>query len=255
MHFKQVILKKTNWEEFFDGHAPEYMKNVFTGNTEFEVEFIIRELALSPGDRILDVGSGTGRHSIPLALKGMNVTGIDLSEGMLTEARNYAKQENASLELLKADATRFSFSEPFDNAICLCEGAMGLLGSDEEAGERDLKILENISSSLKPGGKLLMTVLNGLRIIRAHGPEDVRKGNFDPLHLVTLDKMQVESAGKQKELVVREKGFTGGELHHLMKRAGLEIIHLWGGTAGSWNKQNLDPDEYEIMVIAQKPMP
>jgi hypothetical protein len=33
----------------------------------------------------------------------------------------------------------------------------------------------------------------------------------------------------------------------------MDILNAWGGTAGSWNKQLLDPDEYEIMVIAEKP--
>ncbi|HEC44501.1 MAG TPA: class I SAM-dependent methyltransferase [Bacteroides sp.] len=184
-------MTKTIWQEFFDSHAPEYMKNVFTGNTDFEIEFIIRELGLAPGDRILDVGCGTGRHSIPLALYGISVTGLDLSEGMLAQAREYAQKEKASLELVQGDATRFSFPEPFDHAICLCEGAMGLLGSDDDAGGRDLLILQNISNSLRPKGKLLMTVLNGLKKIREHSPEDIANGIFDPVHLVTHEKMGI----------------------------------------------------------------
>jgi cyclopropane fatty-acyl-phospholipid synthase-like methyltransferase len=247
-------MKKTIWQEFFDSHAAEYMENVFTKNTEYEVEFIIRELGLVPGESILDVGCGTGRHSIPLALQGMKMTGLDLSEGMLEQARKYAETTNASLELVQSDATEFSFSKPFDHAICLCEGAMGLLGSDEDAGERDLSILQNISNSLKPGGKLLLTVLNGLKKIREHSKEDVMNGVFDPVHLVTLEKMQIVHKGIQKEIQVREKGFTAGELSHLMNRSGFSILHLWGGTAGSWNRKKLDMDEYEIMVIAHKKM-
>ncbi|MFC2098105.1 class I SAM-dependent methyltransferase [Bacteroidota bacterium] len=245
-------MTKPNWQEFFDSHAPEYMKNVFTVNTEFEVKFIIGELALEPGDTVLDVGCGTGRHSIPLALHGIRMTGIDLSEGMLAQARQYAERENADLELLQADATKFSFPEPFDHAICLCEGALGLLGSDDDAGKRDLLVLRNISESLRPGGKLLMTVLNGLKKIREHSQEDVGKGIFDPVNLVTKEMMSVEVDGVQKEIEVREKGFTAGELQHLFTLAGMKIIHLWGGTAGTWNKQNLDMDEYEIMVLAEK---
>ncbi len=53
-------------------------------------------------------------------------------------------------------------------------------------------------------------------------------------------------------MTFREKGFTPGELHHLLNRAGFNIIHLWGGTAGAWHKKQLDLDEYEIMVLAEK---
>ena len=69
---------------------------------------------------------------------------------------------------------------------------------------------------------------------------------------MTLETMPVIEKGVQKEMQFREKGFTAGELKHLLKRAGMDILELWGGTAGSWNKHTLDPDEYEIMVIAEK---
>ena len=52
---------KSNWESFFDGHAPDYLDNVFTKNTDFEVKFIIDELKLTPGAWVLDIGCGTGK--------------------------------------------------------------------------------------------------------------------------------------------------------------------------------------------------
>lgn len=77
---------------FFDAHAPHYMNNAFTKNTIKEVDFVIEELKLPMGSTILDVGCGTGRHSIELAKRGYKVTGIDISAGMLAEARRAAKQ-------------------------------------------------------------------------------------------------------------------------------------------------------------------
>lgn len=245
-------MDKSNWETFFDGHAPDYLDNVFTKNTEFEVKFIINELGLAPGSRVLDVGCGTGRHTVPLARYGITMTGLDLSEGMLAQAKAYAEKEQVRIEWIQADATNFQLPQQFDHAISLCEGSFGLLGADDDPCRRDLAILRNIYNCLEPGAKFLLTVLNGYKKVREHSAEDVKNGVFDPVYLITYEKMKVEESGKTVEMTFREKGFTPCELHHLLNRAGFNVIHLWGGTAGAWHKGQLDPDEYEIMVLAEK---
>jgi len=50
---------KSEWQEFFDGHAPVYNENCFTKNTLAEVDFLIEALELKPGASVLDVGCGT----------------------------------------------------------------------------------------------------------------------------------------------------------------------------------------------------
>jgi len=52
--------KSNEWGRFFDAHAPDYMTNIFTGNTLAEVDFAVQELGLTPGMAVLDVGCGTG---------------------------------------------------------------------------------------------------------------------------------------------------------------------------------------------------
>ena len=72
------MAKSSEWEDFFDGHAPDYMDNPFTGNTLQEVDFVLKEFGLPAGIAILDIGCGTGRHSVELASRGYKMTGIDM---------------------------------------------------------------------------------------------------------------------------------------------------------------------------------
>lgn len=177
-------LSKNNWETFFDAHAPNYMKNGFTKNTLLEVDFIIDELKLSAGSVVLDVGCGTGRHAIELASRGCQVTGVDISSGMLSEARKAATKANVNVEWIHSDAVIFTPNQSFDAVICLCEGAFGLVGRDEEPVERDLAILKNISTALKPNGRFILTTINAYSKVRKITQEHVETGRFNPLTMV-----------------------------------------------------------------------
>jgi cyclopropane fatty-acyl-phospholipid synthase-like methyltransferase len=246
------MAKRNEWEEFFDGHASAYMENSFTKNTLEEIDFIIEELKLPPGSRILDVGCGTGRHSVELARRGYLMTGVDISSGMLAEARKAAKKAGVQVEWIHADATKFESNNRFDAAICLCEGAFGLLGKDGDPFEHGLSILRNINKVLEPSAKVIFTVLNGLAFIRKFKQEDVEKGRFDPTTMAEVCPMEYDTSEGKKSLLLRERAFVPTELVMMFRQTGFEVKNIWGGTAGKWGRRQIELDEMEIMVTASK---
>ncbi len=240
--------EKHDWERFFDEHAPGYMNNVFTENTLAEVDFFLELLAIEPGDHILDIGCGAGRHSVELALRGYQVTGVDISAGMLAQAAAAAEEAGVTVTWIKADATRYKAERLFDAAICLCEGAFSLLTLADDPIEHDLAILGNIQAALKPDSGFLLTALNGLRKIREYNQEDVISGVFDTLTTTDLYKMEEGEVS----VMVRERGYVPSELALLCRTAGFEVQQLWGGTAGNWGRRPVDLDEIELMVLARR---
>jgi SAM-dependent methyltransferase len=72
---------------------------------------------LRPGDRILELGCGDGALSCFLASKGFTVTGIDISPGMIEEAKQRAVREGVSVRFEVADGDSFEVAEPYDGVI------------------------------------------------------------------------------------------------------------------------------------------
>ena len=242
--------EKTIWEHFFDAHAPQYNDNVFTKNTLAEVDFLLEELQLPPGSAILDVGCGTGRHSIELAKRGYAMTGLDLSAEMLAIAEKTAQAQGVEVEWVQKSAVDFSFPPRFDAVIGLCEGAFGLLSQSDDVIDQPLAILSNVSRSLKPQAKAIFTVLNGAAMLRKYQNEDVAQGRFDPLTMV--ESYLYPPREGMDPLPVRERSFVPTELVLLFRLAGLKVLNMWGGTAGNWGHRPLDLDEIEIMLVARK---
>lgn len=245
-------MKNNTWKQFYDFNAPDYEKECFVTNTEFEVNFLIQELSLKPGMKIIDIGCGIGRHSVALAEKGMKMTGLDISSGQLSVAKEKAKKAGVKVNFIEADASDFSLDEQFDAAICICEGSFGLLSINDDPLTHEKEILQNIAAVLKPGGLLLMNALNAYRFVRLFSDADIASGKFDPYTQTHIVRMAELYPGCDPEIQVVEKCFTPPELRMLLESSGFTVDHMWGGSAGDWTKHTLSLDEFEIMVKCHK---
>jgi len=144
------------YESLFENYGKKYDNENFTQGTIGECDFIEKEIDFNKSLKIIDIGCGTGRHSIELAKRGYKVTGIDLSESLLNRAK--AKAQNLQIDFQKHDARKLPFKSEYDLAIMFCEGAFPLMETDE----MNYEILRNATNSLKAAGKLIFTTLNGL---------------------------------------------------------------------------------------------
>jgi ubiquinone/menaquinone biosynthesis C-methylase UbiE len=243
---------KSEWEVYFDASAPEYDEEIFTKNTEAEVKFLLEELALPPGSAILDMGCGTGRHAVRLAQADYRVTGVDISQAMLDQARAAAQAAGVRVEWVHSDAKLFKPLREYDAAISLCEGALCLLGSGDDPLERDLQVLKNVAAGLKPGGKLIVTVSNACRMIRAVNDEEVLAGRFDITSLTEPIELEVNTPRGKQFVPLHERYYTPPEFTRMLRLAGFKVEHIWGGTAGKWDRKPLVLDEMEMMVIARR---
>lgn len=242
----------TSWQRFFDAHAPRYEENKFTQNTLAEVDFFLSLFPLAKGARLLDIGCGTGRHSIELAKRGFSVTGLDLSSGMLGVAKQNADKAGVDVQWVQGDATSFRFKDPFDAALCVCEGAFGLIGTDDDPEEHDLKVLVCTAKALRPGGGFLLTALNGYGAIRRFTDENVASGAFDPATMIAEYEDEWDLPEGKTTLVVRERLFIPPEVTRMMREAGFRVEAVYGGTAGNWGKRALVLDEIEAMYVGIK---
>ncbi len=147
-----------------DGFWEEMYPLMFTRRrlegTASEVDRVVHLLDLTPGAAVLDMPCGAGRHSLALARRGFEVTGVDLSPGYLGRAREaHAAAQGrgevgGSLELVQADMRGFRREGAFDAAVNLYSS----FGYFEDPAD-DWRVLENLLASLKPGGRLLLELL------------------------------------------------------------------------------------------------
>ena len=245
-------MSKNQWQQFFDGIAPDYDSEVFTRNTEAEVKFLCEELKLPKGAHILEIGCGTGRHSVALAKKGFKVTGIDISQQMLNQASERAKKEGVEISLVHSPAQSYEPTGKFDAAISLCEGALCLFSEEDDIWKKDMAVFAVMAKALNPGNPFLITVLSAFKMLREISDEDVKSGKADIITLTTREPYEIKENGTTRTVNLIERYYTPAEMVRMVNRIGLKVDNIYGGTAGNWRREVPTLDEFEFMVIGHK---
>ena len=161
-------------------------------------EDVISWLAPQSGERILDVGCGTGTLTEKLAENGAIVTGIDASAEMIAKA----KEAYPNIQFFVKDATNFSFDEPFDAVFS--NATLHWINDQEKA-------LQCIYNSLKQGGRFVF--------------EMGGKHNIESIHNA-VKKALMEEAFENNTNVVSNYFPSVAEQAMLLEKVGFEIRNV-----------------------------
>ena len=230
-----------------------YGHTLHQDRTELETQFAIHALEIEPHSTVLDLCCGQGRHSIALAKTGLKVIGVDLSEEMLEIARSQAAKIRPSpvnggngvgegdICFHHADMRQLpdQFQGRFDAVINMFT-SFGYLESEDD----DQQVLHQIAKSLKPGGKLLMDLLNREWVIINNEEYDWHRHQDGRIvlerrqlnlqtstnHLTYTEILPDGSRREMSDLQMRLYSLT--ELVKMLATAGLTLKKVYGGFRG-----------------------
>ncbi len=106
-------------------------------------EECFRRYSPFPVEKIVDIGCGTGNITLPMAMRGYDVTGLDMSEEMLAVAAKKAEDADVKIRFLGADMRSFDLGFKADAAICSFD-CINYLLKTEDVEAAFYRIHENI---------------------------------------------------------------------------------------------------------------
>jgi SAM-dependent methyltransferase len=189
------------------------------------------------GARVLDLCCGPGLFLVPLARRGFDVTGVDLSDPMLERARTSCEEAGADVRLVRGDMLTYTAPEAFDVVLNVFT-SFGYFDDPDD----NLRVLRNAWESLAPDGQLLVDVMGKEVLAGWIGrPQavDLPDGSyvvqrdvvFDSWRRLRTDWTLVRGTSARTASLTTYL-YSAAELHDLFVAAGFADVECFGGFDG-----------------------
>lgn len=185
---------------------------------------------------ILDTACGTGNITIPLASKGYNLWGVDISEEMLTIAENKARSKKQNIKFINQNMTDLTLNKCFDAVLCMCDGVNYIVE------EKDLvKYFETVNNMINTGGIFIFDISSKYKLTNILGNNTLFQEKDDFCYIwencfdeeEELLEMRLNFFIPQQELYKRmeeyhiQKAYSEEYLIKLLSEAGFQNIRCF----------------------------
>ena len=197
------------------------------------------------GSPVLDLGCGSGRVAVPLAVAGFEVHGIDASDALLAIAHGKARDKGVTVELRRADMRRLSTKVAFGLVLCSLDTFLHL-----ESAEDQLDTLEAVYAALRPGGVFAVDLFHPVleRLAARDGVVRLQStfsgpGGTEAIHLVAweidpgtqtivathiYDLASPEGSLQRRTTTMRLRYVHRYEMEQALRATGFRQIELYG---------------------------
>lgn len=214
---------------------------------EDEANSLRRMLRIRKGQRVLDAPCGAGRVAYHLAKHEVEVVGIDLHSTFVNRAKRRFNRDGVLADLRSMDLRSIEFENEF-HAIYNWFNSFGYFSDSENAD-----VVRRFARALRPGGLLLIDLLNRERILRNFLPVSVNHGvifrsKWDPREERLIGQRVIDGIADD-ESRSSQRLYTLSQMRNLLASAdlGVEVVY------GSLNCEPYHRGSHQMIVIARKP--
>ncbi|MDP2365620.1 MAG: class I SAM-dependent methyltransferase [Ignavibacteria bacterium] len=204
-------------------------------DAEEHIKLILENVKISSKANILDMACGAGRHAILLARKNYNVTAVDLSDNLLSIAKQRADKENLSINFVHSDIRRFNPTDTFDLILNLFT-SFGYFETDED----NFSVLKKAYNLLTYEGYFVLDFFNSEFLTQnlIEYSEEVLEDAEIHLYRKIKDKrvnkkIVITKNGKLSQFEESVRMFTKDELENAITKIGFDIYKTFGDFLGN----------------------
>ncbi|MCE5256838.1 MAG: class I SAM-dependent methyltransferase [Spirochaetaceae bacterium] len=248
-------MNESEWfknEDFWLTYAPLMFDEGAWAEVPEVIDGIVRLTGIKSGAKVLDLCCGVGRHSLDMALRGYEVTGIDITKSYLDAAKETANAMSVKADFIRADAREFSRPGHFD----LCMNLFTSFGYFSTK-EMDIEMLSLCAHNLAPGGCLILETIGKEIAVRDFVEcEEFTRAGWD---VTTEYRVVGPWEGMKNRWILRDgtqcvdysfilRLYAGTEMIQALKLAGFSEVSILGGFDG----RPYDNHARSLVALARK---